>query len=401
LTGARQSGKTTLATAAFPGYAHISLDSPVERSIYAKMLPADWISRYPKAIIDEAQKLPGIFETIKACYDRDPGVRYLLLGSSQILLLKKVRETLAGRVAIRELFPFNLPELISVFSGIRLSDSRLIALLRAPSPSRIMPEFFPPELPLGESEARAKEAWDYLSRWGGMPAILGSEWSDEDRFEWLRDYQGTYLQRDVADLAHLDRLEPFVRAQEAAALKTARTINFSNLARLAEVSAHTARQFMRYLELSYQILLLPAWFRNQEKRLSRQPKLHFIDQGVRRAILKKRGIIEGEEFESAVAAEIWKQARTARLPITIYHLRTPDGREVDLLLEREDGFLVIECKMTTNVSPVDFRNLRNLEQILDKPLLLKLVVSNDPRPRSVVPGEIPGWNVAAHQLLGS
>ena len=252
-----------------------------------------------------------------------------------------------------------------------------------------------------KSEAAAKQAWEYLSRWGGMPAILGPEWSDDDRFEWLRDYQGTYLQRDVADLARIDRLEPFVRAQEAAALKTAQLINFSNLARLAEVSPHTARQFMRYLELSYQVLLLPAWFRNPEKRLSRQPKLHFIDQGVRRAILKKRGIIEGEEFESAVASEIWKQVRTARLPITIHHLRTPDGREVDLLLEREDGFLAIECKMTGNVSSVDFRNLTNLELILDKPLLLRLVVSNDIRPRSVISGKIPGWNVAAHQLLGS
>ena len=401
LTGARQSGKTTLAIETFPDYTHISLDSPVERALYEKMLPGDWISRYPKAIIDEAQKLPEIFDTIKACYDRNPDVSYLLLGSSQILLLKKVRETLAGRVAICELFPFNLPELISAFGGSQLSGSRLIELLKSPVPSRAMPDFFPVNLPLGESNVPVKQAWEHLLRWGGMPAILGPEWTDEDRFEWLCDYQNTYLQRDVSDLARLDRLEPFVRAQEAAALKTAQTINFSNLARLSEVSPHTARQFMRYLDLSYQIMLLPAWFRNPEKRLSRQPKLHFIDQGVRRAILKKRGVIEGAEFESAVAAEIWKQIRTARLPISMYHLRTADGREVDLLLEREDGFVAIECKMTEHVSSVDFRNLINLEPILDKPLLLKLVVTNDPVPRIVIPGEIPGWNVAAHQLLGA
>ena len=101
LTGARQTGKSTLASMAFPDYPVVNLDSPIERAVYERMTPADWIRRFPRAVIDEAQKLPAVFETIKACYDRTPEVRYLLLGSSQILLLRQVRETLAGRVALR------------------------------------------------------------------------------------------------------------------------------------------------------------------------------------------------------------------------------------------------------------------------------------------------------------
>jgi len=399
LTGARQCGKTTLAKMAFPDYPIISLDSPVERSLYEKMRPADWIAQYPRAVIDEAQKLPAIFETIKACYDRDPDVRYILLGSSQILLLKNIRESLAGRVSIHELYPFALPELMSAFGTTPVSPSRLITLLQSTNPAGIMPSLFPPSLPLESQDTHALRAWEYFLHWGGLPAILGEEWTDEDRFEWLADYFETYLQRDLADLAKLDRLEPFVRAQKASALKTAQLINFSELARLSEVSSPTAKQFMRYLEISYQILLLPPWFRNPQKRLSKQRKLHFLDMGIRRSILKRRGAIDGAEFESAVTAEIWKQCRTARVPVELHHLRTADGREIDLLLEREDGFIAIKIKQASKASTSDFRHLRNLNSILDKPLLLALVVSNDIEPRAVALENTKAWCVAAHQLF--
>ncbi|MCK9463541.1 MAG: AAA family ATPase, partial [Proteobacteria bacterium] len=141
ITGARQTGKSTLARMAFPDYDVVNLDSPVERALYERWAPAEWISRYPRAVIDEAQKLPAIFDTIKACYDRNPDVRYVLLGSSQILLMKGVRETLAGRAALRELFPFSLPELVAE-PGIEPVESRLVRMLRAASPMRSVPDLF-------------------------------------------------------------------------------------------------------------------------------------------------------------------------------------------------------------------------------------------------------------------
>jgi predicted AAA+ superfamily ATPase len=156
---------------------------------------------------------------------------------------------------------------------------------------------------------------------------------------------------------------------------------------------------MRYLELSYQIVLLPAWYRNPEKRLTKRPKLHFIDQGIRRAALKKRGAADGAEFESAVVAEVWKQCRSARLKLEMYHIRTADGGEADLLLEREDGFIAVECKQSTRVTRSECRHFRSLEHILDKPLLLSLVVSNDHHPRAIPMKSGATWNVAAHQLL--
>jgi len=397
LTGARQCGKSTLAGMAFPDWTRIDLDSPVERAAYERLSPEEWIVRFPRAVIDEAQKLPAVFETVKACYDRDPRVRYLLLGSSQILLLRKVRETLAGRVALRELFPFTLPELVLQASGQEPRTSRLIHLLKSSDPEDAIGELLPPAYAVEPEYAAARIRWEYFEQWGGMPVLTGEGWTDEDRFEWLADYQATYLQRDLGDLAQLERLEPFVRAQQAAALRTARSINFSELARLADVAPATAKKFVRYLEISYQIIMLPAWFRNPEKRLMKQPRLHFVDPGIRRTILRKRGAVDGFEFESAVVAEIFKQCRSARLPVDLWFLRTTDGREVDLLIEREDGFVAVEVKQAERVGPADFRHLRGLEEILDKPLLLGLVVSNDSNFRQA--GEPRLWNAAVACLL--
>jgi predicted AAA+ superfamily ATPase len=401
ITGARQCGKSTLAAMAFPDYPVISLDSPVLRASLERLPVADWLRQYPRAVVDEAQKLPSIFETLKACYDQDRQSRYILLGSSQLLLLKQIRETLAGRIAIQELFPFSLPELCSVATGADPVESRWLKLLRSGDLAAALPELFTIQSGHDEASAIARDRWEYFLHWGGMPAIIGEEWSDADRAAWLEDYHLTYLQRDLADIARLDRLEPFSRVQKAAALRTAQPINFSDLARLGEVSPPTARQFLHYLEISYQTLLLPAWYRNQEKRLVKQPKLHFLDPGIRRAILKKRGDPDGAEFESAVVAEAWKQVRTFRLPVEFHHLRTLDGREMDFLVELENGFLAIECKQTQGVDATDFRHFRNLESVLDKPVLAGIVVASEAAPRAVpVSGcGFPTWTVSPAVLF--
>lgn len=356
---------------------------------------ADWRRQYPRAVVDEAQKLPAIFEILKACHDQDRTTRYVLLGSSQLLLLKQIRETLAGRIAIQELFPFALPELCASMTGGEPEESRWLKLLCHADPAAALSDLFPLRSGHTESAAVARDAWEHFLHWGGMPAILGPEWSDADRAAWLEDYHLTYLQRDLADIARLDRLEPFARVEKAAALRTAQPINFSDLARLGEVSPPTARQFLRYLEISYQSILLPAWYRNLEKRLVKQPKLHFLDPGICRAILKKRGEPDGAEFESAVVAEAWKQAKTFRLPVEFHHLRTLDGREMDLLVELENGFIPIECKRTPMVDVSDFRHFRNLETVLDKPVLAGIVVSQEaaPRPVPVAGCSFPTWTI--------
>jgi predicted AAA+ superfamily ATPase len=401
LTGARQVGKTTLVRAAFPDIPLLRFDAQAERSAYGAMTPADWIARYPTAILDEVQKAPQIFETLKSCYDQEPKLRYLMLGSSQVQLMQGVRETLAGRIALLKLHALTLPELMD--QGAALPTSPFQDLLRHPQEAReILQGLLDPVRALSEREARARRWFDHSLKWGGMPSLIAEGMTDSDRMDWLMDYQELYLQRDLGDLARLSDLEPFARAQKIAALRTGEPIQFAALGASAGIGAATARKYLQYLEISYQIVLLQPWFRNTEKRLTKSPKLHFLDNGVRRGILRRTGEVDGHEFEGVVVSEAIKQEALAHVGAGFFHLRTTEGREVDLLLELDRGYIALECKLGESVTDSDARHLRNLSGILDKPLLAGIVVSQDPRARRLTPGpdEVPLFAVPAWRLFG-
>lgn len=375
LTGARQTGKTTLVKQAFPEFDYISLEDPITRPDYAALSAAQWQQQYPHVVLDEVQKLPQLIESVKAAYDEYPETRFVLLGSSQILLLDRVKESLAGRTALIELFPLTLPERLTHSWDDDIQTSRLIQFLKSPTTTEVLHG-----IPNSSQQyAKARQQFEQYLQYGAMPAIVDDTLESRDKRDWLRDYVSTYLQRDIRDLANLRELEPFVRAQKTLASLTSQLLNNSTLAKQAAVTNVTAKRFIHYLEISYQIILLPPWFRNQNKRLSKSPKVHFLDPGVQRILLSRTGELTGAEFESAVISEFYKQIKNNRLEVECYHMRTLDGREVDLLLELETGYIAVEVKQSSNVALSDARHLRTLGEILDKPLLHSLVVSNDPR----------------------
>ncbi len=394
LTGARQTGKTTLVKKVFPDFAYISLEDPITRADYLALSAVQWHQQYPIVILDEIQKTPQLIESVKAVYDQFPDARFILLGSSQILLLQQVKESLAGRATLVELYPLTLPERLTQSWQDKIKPSRLIQLLTKPTENTCL-EGLPQN---SESYAQAQIAFDDYLHYGAMPAIVDKTLEPIERRDWLRDYVSTYLQRDIRDLANLRELEPFVRAQKTLASLTSQLLNTSHLAKQAGISNVTAKRFIQYLEISYQIILLPPWFRNQKKRLVKSPKIHFLDPGIQRILLARQGELTGSEFESAVIAEIFKQIKNSRLEISCYHLRTLDGKEVDLLLELDNGYIAIEVKQSKSVSASDARHLRQLSDILDKPLLQALVVSNDPHRHSFDDGKIMALPVA--WLLG-
>lgn len=140
-----------------------------------------------------------------------------------------------------------------------------------------------------------------------------------------------------------------------------------------------------------------SWARNANKRLAKAPKVHYLDHGVLQAVLGRRGGLSGQEFGSLVVAELYKQARAVEVPAVFHHLRTQDGREVDLLVELESGYLAFGIKLADRADPRDARCFKDLATLLDKPLLRSFVLSNDPSHRELVPGV-----TAAHaaQFLG-
>ena len=374
LTGARQTGKTTLAKHITDTYEYVSFDDPVLRDSWAELSAEEWHKRYPMAVLDEVQKTPSVIESVKAVYEKYNDARYILIGSSQILLLKQVRESLAGRVSLFELFPLTLPEARSVNWEKEIQPSLFYQLINK---TISIQEIIQEKPVLDESFADKMIAWNNYLEFGHMPLMSDPELDNGEKRDWLKDYTLTYLQRDLGDLARINDLDAFGKVQRQCALLTGRIINFSQLASLGSVSANTARKFVNYLELSYQTVLLPPWTRNELKRMVKSPKLHMIDPGICRALSGHYSRLDGFEFESAVVSELYKQLKSWRLPGNLYHLRTSDGREVDALLETDDGYYAFEIKMTKTFRKPDARCLRDLELILDKPLLAGIVLSED------------------------
>ena len=373
LTGARQTGKTTLVRKLFPGYRYITLEDPVIRSQYSRMTAEQWKDLFPEALLDEVQKQPELIESIKAVYDQWPDPKYILLGSSQLLLLEKVKESLAGRCIILELYPLTLPEL-GTASWDEAVDHSLFQLEMEPGTTApYLPSFH-----LDQKMLAKQKAWDHYLAYGSYPAVSDPEMIPEEKFSWLRDYVSTYLERDIRDLASFRDLEPFVRLQKYLAQNTACLVNASAIARNLGITAKTVSRYIQYFEISYQVVVLPAWSQNVTRRLIKMPKLHFLDNGIIQAVLQKTGGITGNEFESMVVAEIYKQISTANKQVQLYHLRTHDGKEVDLLIEFPDHYLAFEIKMTQHVTRADGRNFAGLEEILDKPLRRAFILSNDP-----------------------
>lgn len=379
LTGARQTGKTTLVKEAFPDYEYISLEDPILRMEYQKLSAQRWAEKFPLAVLDEIQKTPQLIESIKAVYDQFETPRYLLLGSSQILLMQKVRESLAGRCQLLELYPLTLPEMLTQSWDDPVQESRLVRWIR----DGVNLSELPAVLSRDARFVKACSCFERYLRIGAYPALWKEKVSEEEARRWLYDYVQTYLQRDIRDLAEIRNLEPFVLAQQMSARLTGELVNYSALAKETGITAKTAQRFLQYLQMSYQVVLLQPWFRNSLKRLVKSPKLHYLDPGVQSAVSGRYGALTGHEFESAVVAEMIKQLKTSGLRVDFYHLRTADGREVDLLLETAEGFYAIEVKQSRSVSFSDARHLDGLPDLLDKPLIHSFIVSCDPEVKAL------------------
>ena len=373
-TGARQTGKTTLARKLFPEYEYISVEDPIMRSRYAQLTAQQWKTLFPNAILDEVQKGPGLIESIKSVYDQWPEPKYILLGSSQLLLLEKVKESLAGRCAIMEIFPLTIPELRTQSWDEKIENSLFQQFIKGENPIEYLPSFL-----FDKQMTEKQKAWDHYLKFGGYPAVSDEELPDEEKYDWLKSYVQTYLERDIRDLASFRDLEPFVKLQRYLAINTGNLINVSAIAAQLGLGAKTVSRYIRYFEISYQAISLPSWSRNETKRLVKMSKIHYLDNGIIQTVLQKRGGITGNEFESLVISEIYKQTKTIQASANFFHLRTQDGKEVDLIIELPEGYLAFEIKMKDIVGKQDIRHLINLQEILDKPLLKAFVISNDPQ----------------------
>lgn len=363
LTGARQTGKTTLAKNNYPELRYINLDSPENREAVRAITSSSWARDIGNAIIDEAQKEPVVFEKIKFAYD-EGGISFeLILGSSQILLLKKIRESLAGRVSVYELWPLLMSEIYWDAGARNIRQPLVDRLFSRDSLNSIFKDT--PGLLMDKAAALCSDAENYLLRWGGMPALLPL--SDNERWQWLKDYEYTYLERDLADLARLDDLVPFRTFQKLSALRSAKLLNYSEIARDASLSVDTARRYLEYLKLSYQVVLLQPYYKNITSSVIKTPKLYWLDVGLLRQLSGYRGEdFTGEIYETMVVGELIKWMRTAQKNSEIYFYRTRSGLELDIILQTETGIIGMEIKARKMISATDIRPMKEVAAKLKK-----------------------------------
>jgi uncharacterized protein len=365
--GPRQCGKTTLARMVGEtlGFRYLSFDDGVARAAAAAD-PAGFLDGLGgPVILDEVQHVPELFSALKAAIDRDrrPG-RFLLTGSTNVLLLPRLADSLAGRMDILRLHPLSQAELArhepgflaALFGGGSGAGAGLAgAVGRRPS-ARLGAEL--PERVVA----------------GGYPAALARP-SQRRRSAWYRDYLQTLIDRDVRDLARIAALDALPRLLAAAAAQTAQLMNVADLAAPFQLTRPTIKDYLILLERVFLLETLPPWHSNRLSRLVKTPKLHLGDTGTASALLglTPAGLADllgpdrplfGPLLETFVYQELRRQAEGREPPIRFFHCRDRDGLEVDLVLEQGPGALAgIEVKAAATVTQRDFRGLRKLASV--------------------------------------
>ncbi len=361
--GPRQCGKTTLArmVGASRGYKYVTFDDNVVRSS-AQDDPQGFAAGLPeRVILDEVQRAPALFSALKMEIDRRriPG-RFLLTGSTQVLLVPKLSDSLAGRLQTLRLHPLAQCELA------RCDPDFLDAL-------------FDSEFAVERDGRLGDELPDRITA-GGYPAALTRP-PGRRQANWHYDHVDALIQHDVRDLARIRRLEILPQLLQAAAIQTARLFNLSHLAAPFEVSRPTIRDYVTLpagapaglaLERVFLLERLPAWHSNRLSRLVKRPKLHLCDTGVASALLGMDGpalaydrSLFGQLLETFVFQELRRQASWHDVRMSFHHFRDKDGTEVDIVIERGTaGLAGVEVKASGTVRPADFRGLRKLQGAL-------------------------------------
>lgn len=355
LNGPRQAGKSTLVAhlaSRRSSTALVTLDSAAERAA-AQADPEGYVLALHARLdadtvaIDEVQLAPDLFRALKLAVDRDrrPG-RFVLTGSTRLLSLPKLSDSLAGRMEVIDLWPFTQGELAGH------DDTFLDAAFRQ-------------ELPAITATLDRRELIERALA-GGYPPVR--ERPAPRRRAWLTSYVRAVVDRDLAALAALERLDQIPRIVSLLAARTGGLINVSEVARDAGIPVRTLDNYLTWLERVFLVHRLPGWSSNRTTRARRAPKIHLADSGVLGTYLDvDPGAFGGSDvgplFECFVAGELRRQLAWSETDAELFHFRSQDGVEVDAVAEDRRGRLVgVEVKAAVGIDQRAFRGLRYLQQ---------------------------------------
>lgn len=344
VTGARQTGKSTLAESLVPGARrYVTLDD-FDVLDAARRDPEALVGGSEPVTLDEVQREPGLLKAVKRAIDRDrtPG-RFLLTGSANLLLMRQVSESLAGRASYLTLWPMTRREQLGLGACGRWD-------LLLGNPDACWRELL-------ADDAAQPEDWRALARRGGFPTPALQLASDSDRRVWFDGYVRTYLERDLQDLASISGLPDFRRLMRAVCLRLGQLVNQTELGRDVALPQPTVHRWLNLLETSYLLVRLPAYAVNRTKRLIKAPKLYWGDTGVA-LHLSEAEAPAGAHLENLILNDLlaWRDARLDHAEIGYW--RTAVGEEVDLVIEAGGKLLPIEVKATARPRLADCTHLR-------------------------------------------
>lgn len=344
VTGARQTGKTTLLTRLFPDHRYVSLDLPAQAQL-AEEDPRSFLLRNPPPLlVDEVQYAPGLFRYLKVEIDgnRDANGQFILTGSQKFNLMKEVSDSLAGRCGVLDLEGLSIEELGDAFHDRERREGIAGVLVR-----------------------------------GFMPQL----WKDPELrpADYFSSYQATYLERDVRQLLNVSSLRDFDRFMRASAVRTGQLLNRTELSKEVGISNKTAAEWLRVLQASNQITLLEPYFANVGKRLAKTPKLYFNDVGVLCFLLGLNrdsvmdGYLIGAIWETFVFGELRKYLSATAPEASLWFYRD-QSREVDFVIEKDGRLTLAEAKWKELPGRKDFQRLLAVQPLLRAARLPALVL---------------------------
>ena len=324
VTGARQTGKTTLVKQVFKSKPYVSLENPDMRN-FALEDPRGFLQTYPNgAILDEVQRVPILFSYLQEVLDNSKvkGL-FILSGSNNFLLQQTISQTLAGRVGYINLLPFSISEL------------KKAKLLSTDDDTLMLKGFYPP--------------------------IYDQEIPPAD---WCPNYIRTYIEKDVRQIKNITDLIVFERFIKLLAGRSGQELNNSALAVETGVDVKTIQSWIGILESSFIIYLLKPHHKNFNKTIVKRPKVYFYDSaivcyllGIRDNIQLQTHPLRGAIFEGMVVTELIKKRTNAGLPINLFYWRDKTGHEIDIIIDNAGKLIPIEIKSGKTINTEFFKNM--------------------------------------------
>lgn len=366
VTGPRQSGKTTLLKNLFSDYRYVSLENPDNR-FFAENDPNGFLELYNnKVIFDEVQRVPTLLSYIQTLVDASKIMgQFILSGSQNFNLMKTITQSLAGRVALFKLLPFDFAELKS---------------------ANLLPSDYPKIIVKGCYPALYDRP---------IPTAA-----------FYANYLETYVERDVTELISIKDMSLFRTFLKLCSARIGQQLNLTNLSNEAGISVPTVKSWLSILESSYILYQLPPFFNNFNKRLVKSSKLYFYDTGLACFLLgiKNENTLIGSEFKGAlfenlIINEYMKQNLHQNLYHDFYYWRDSNGHEVDLLVSNQTAYDAIEIKATKTILPKLFEGIDLLASIGKSTINRKIVVYGGQASQNRTHYQIWAWHDVKIEFL--